>query len=743
MSSADLVRKVTAVNDILNRSSDIADSELVNLKRDNEPHSPKKIEESLSDLNAAGRELSIGVIGRVKAGKSSLINSLLFDGSTVLPKAATPMTAALTTINYGERLGAEVEFFSRSDIEQLKRKNQEHSAILDQKVKEKLDWVTARFKNSRKRDVAKPDVHKIEAQALRDVEVNHPSLAAASDLYKRISESGINADTLGSTRILEADSLSELKDELERYVGSAGDLMPFTKMLKLNLPDESLKHINVIDTPGLNDAVASREQRTYEMLNQCDVVFIVSPAGQFLNFQDLELASRLTRREGVREVFVVASQVDTQLHGDVRSTSNANLPKAMEKVRSILARQGEEVLRNQGNEVLKSIAGEQHQRLLLSSGICQTLLTQPESDWDDGARYVYEHLAEDYPDYFTDQREARAHLQQLSGRDDLQLKVSAAREQKGRIQANRAADYLSDQTTTFERYLNELIAYFGKLQQKINSADKEQVQSRLEELGKIKSKGEQAAKYVFEDKVHELDSLLSDQLKAISDDIFGGNREEIKASETKETESYRAKKDGVGNWVARQLWGGGFETRTREYIVVDAADVRESLEKLVGFVEDGINDTTGRILMKWRNGLQSELVRSIREVMGDKSDYLESDALMSACRRAVAEIGDFPSASLPDWPEELSSSEKKKGREAEEHISLAKEHYADLRNASRAHVKRLRSHLEALGAFQLEIYLFNALESDMEKQQQLVVHKELSLEKLGRIINDLEGLANE
>lgn len=296
---------------------------------------------------------------------------------------------------------------------------------------------------------------------------------------------------------------------------------------------------------------------------------------------------------------------------------------------------------------------------------------------------------------------------------------------------------------TFEHYLNDLTVYFGKLKQKINSADKEQVQRRFEELSRVKSKGEQAARFVFEDKVHELDALLSDQLKAISDDIFGGNREEIKASETKEAERYRADKDGIGSWIARNLWGGGFEIRTREYTVVDAAEVRESLEKLVGFVEDGINDTTARILMKWRNGLQSELVRSIREVMGDKADYLESDALMSACRRSVAEIGEFPEARLPAWPEELSSSEKKKGREAEEHITLAKDHYANLRNASRAHVKRLRSHLEALGAFQLESYLFNALESDMEKQQQLVAHKELSLEKLGRIINELEGVRNE
>lgn len=740
MNKAELIRKIASVNDVLRRNSDIADSELVNLNRDSAPQSTATIEETIEGFGEAGRRLNIGVIGRVKAGKSSLINALLFDGATVLPKAATPMTAALTTIEHGGKLTAKVEFFSRKDLEQLRQKYNEYNLLIEDKVKEATSKIVERLKRLKKSDADRPDEARIKAQALRAIEFSHPSLAAAGDLYKRISESRINPETLGQSRTLEADSLAELKDELNRYVGSEGELMPFTKSLGLSLADESLVDIKVIDTPGLNDAVASREQRTYEMLNQCDVVFIVSPAGQFLNAHDLELAGRLTQREGVREVFVVASQVDTQLHGDVRSGTNANLPKAIERVRSVLARQGKDVLHNQGNEVLRSIAGEESQRLLLSSGICQTLLVQPESMWDDGARHVYEHLAEDYPDYFGDPNEARRYLRELSGQDELRQRVSSVRDHKKRIQAERAANYLTDQYGTFQRYLSDLIAYFGKRRQQISSADTEELKQRIENLNRIKVQGERAAKHVFEDKVQELDFNLGEKLKAAADDIFGGHREDIKASEITKSESYRAEKDGVGSWFARKLWGGGFETRTREYTVVDASEVRESLEKLVGFVEDGINDVTSIEVIKWRNGLQSELVRSVREEMGAKADYLESDSLTSACRRAVAEIGEFPDANMPVWPVELSSSEKKIGRAAEEHITLAKDHYAALRTASRAHVKRLRSHLEVLAKFELESYLFNTLKNDLESQQQLVAQKELSLEKIGRIIKELEEL---
>ena len=44
----------------------------------------------------------------------------------------------------------------------------------------------------------------------------------------------------------------------------------------------------------MNDPVRSREERTMEELHNCDVVFVVSPAGQFLNRQDLDLMGRLT-----------------------------------------------------------------------------------------------------------------------------------------------------------------------------------------------------------------------------------------------------------------------------------------------------------------------------------------------------------------------------------------------------------------------------------------------------------------
>ena len=67
-------------------------------------------EADIDNAKQENRVLRIGIVGQIKRGKSSFLNSLLFDGKSVLPKAATPMTAALTKISYSEQPSATVEF---------------------------------------------------------------------------------------------------------------------------------------------------------------------------------------------------------------------------------------------------------------------------------------------------------------------------------------------------------------------------------------------------------------------------------------------------------------------------------------------------------------------------------------------------------------------------------------------------------------------------------------------------------
>ena len=71
------------------------------------------------DFYRENRKLNIRVVGQVKAGKSSFLNTLLFNGEDILPKASTPKTAALTKMEYSDQNVIQVEYYSPEEWEVL------------------------------------------------------------------------------------------------------------------------------------------------------------------------------------------------------------------------------------------------------------------------------------------------------------------------------------------------------------------------------------------------------------------------------------------------------------------------------------------------------------------------------------------------------------------------------------------------------------------------------------------------
>ncbi len=72
----------------------------------------EKLEKTIKGMQAENRGLKVGIIGRMKAGKSSLLNAWIFEGKDVLPKAATTETSSLTILKYAQNLSTQVEFYS-------------------------------------------------------------------------------------------------------------------------------------------------------------------------------------------------------------------------------------------------------------------------------------------------------------------------------------------------------------------------------------------------------------------------------------------------------------------------------------------------------------------------------------------------------------------------------------------------------------------------------------------------------
>ncbi len=244
----------------------------------------EELEKTLKEMQDTDRDLKVGIIGRVKAGKSSLLNALIFEGVEVLPKAATPMTASLTVLKYANTLNAEVEFYSPKDIAELKNEHEryvrEFNRIVGEEVKKQKEKQSLsnrakeRFKNvSKMFSVNKSDKEAPKERVLSDKEINERAeriaknelekdarLVSSYDQYERMKKSGsLNTEKLDPR--IQANSLEELNQKLLQFVGANGKFMPYTKAVQISLNNPNLKDLEVIDTPGVNDPICGKPSR--------------------------------------------------------------------------------------------------------------------------------------------------------------------------------------------------------------------------------------------------------------------------------------------------------------------------------------------------------------------------------------------------------------------------------------------------------------------------------------------------
>ena len=240
----------------------------------------------IEDFHREGRKLNIGVIGRVKAGKSSFLNTLLFEGKEVLPKAATPKTATLTKIEYSEINRVEIEFYSKEDWEIIK-----DDALYDE-----------------------------------DGECGK----SAKELLEMAKERNLDIDELLQKGKEEQvfENYDALVQYLNQYIGENGKYTPLVRCVCIYMDKEELKEVSIVDTPGLNDTVHSRTQRTREFIELCDAVFFLSRAGQFLAKEDLDLLCNQLPQKGVKKMVLIASQYDGALRDEIKEKGNADAEMA-------------------------------------------------------------------------------------------------------------------------------------------------------------------------------------------------------------------------------------------------------------------------------------------------------------------------------------------------------------------------------------------------------------------------------
>ena len=209
--------------------------------------------------------LTIGVIGQMKCGKSTFLNAFVFEDD-ILPSATTPMTAALSVITYGPEKKLVAEFYTPEEWDEQKQTAMRDANGVDPLVESKIQ--------------------------------------AAKELVEK-------SEKLGNTITQYLGKKQEDSFEnLIEYVGADGKYISITKSVQIFYPKEYLKGVEIVDTPGFNDPIVSREERTKDFLRKADVVLMMLYAGRPFDLTDREILFKNVRQCGMGKVLVGINKYD-------------------------------------------------------------------------------------------------------------------------------------------------------------------------------------------------------------------------------------------------------------------------------------------------------------------------------------------------------------------------------------------------------------------------------------------------
>lgn len=526
------------------------------------------------------RELRIAVVGQVKAGKSSFLNALLFNGDEILPKAITPKTAALTIIRHGEQLRAEVEFYDTDEWQN----------IMDNE-KKYHEWI------SNERDRILKDQEEDKGGLLRRKTISREELndeyfrrkvpeiyASAHELIKMVQDNGIiPKEYLGTKIPVTASTTAELSNQLNEYVGANGRFTPLVKCsyLYYNLPQLDGKEI--VDTPGLNDPVISRGQMTKKFLAKCDVVFVLSYAGQFLDQSDMNLLHEQLPEAGVSDVIVAGSKFDILLKGE--SKKHKNILKLIDTLDETLRSRAKEEFRRRLHNARSNHEGKMYSSILNSfekfpelfiSAMAYAAAQHFDAPSDEEKRLIDE-LNSLYPNDTVFDVETLHEFSNMGEASPIRAALAEKYAEKERILAEKMDRFLSGQRDGLRRIREEIKSEALRGKERLQNGDIHVLEERSKQISSRLKAGQGKVELAFEEGISDIKkklSLLLTEMKEISTRF---SRLDVK-SESK-VDYYEV---STSRWYNPFSWGSS-ETRSRT-VTYRYADTHEAINQVEDYV---------------------------------------------------------------------------------------------------------------------------------------------------------------
>ena len=237
-------------------------------------------------------EFNIAVTGVINAGKSTLLNALL--GKKILGASNVPETVNLTVLKYAPEPFARVNFWSEAELKELGIAQDQ-----DGEIAEIYGGAGVKFESE-------------TAQNL-NVKFNADDDELAAK-FENPNASEICSEPPASKTVK--------TDEIKRYTSADSKYAKFVKSVELYENLELLKdNVRIIDTPGIDDAVAAREELVRRFMRECDLMVHLMNVSQSAAQKDMDfIVSSLQNSHAVR-LAVLLTHADVLKQGELNEVA--------------------------------------------------------------------------------------------------------------------------------------------------------------------------------------------------------------------------------------------------------------------------------------------------------------------------------------------------------------------------------------------------------------------------------------
>lgn len=571
--------------------------------------------ENYKRLESEDKILTIGIVGQVKAGKSSFLNALFFNSSDILPKAATPMTAALTKIRYSENISAKVHFFSKSDFETIENGAKDCKKAMIRE-RDKL--------NEELKKKGKPETKLTDAQLLGMVELSD-SVKSFYEIFENFKKNEgelrnklLNSEESDNFEILEGiDSIDALKNRLEDYVGVNGKYMPIVKYIEIFLNIEAIKDFDIVDTPGLNDPVLSRGQLTRNFLGKCDVVFLLSASSQFFDSQDISLFSEQLPKEGIKEVKIIGSKFDLCLNADSQKY-NGDIKVAQEGIKFKLNNEFKDKIKKDiERENIKEIFERAFPPYYISSS-CYDIYKHY-GDLSKNEEHIKNNIIRAFPHFLDDEEK----FKELSGIEIFHSTIiPEIVYKKENILKERSNNIYSGFMDKFKSSIEELLEEVKQKQEKFSKEEIKSIEDKLKETEGILKKLGNSIKDCF-------DEVKYKDVKKEFNDLEIEFKETISQIKAKENTNQKLKLENNKRFGGIARFFGDLFNKDWGYKKVPSIyihDIVDEIRKTINDMQKELNNTCKDIfnIKDFTDTLSEKIQKELPEKLKDNDFDVEN-----------------------------------------------------------------------------------------------------------------------